>query len=275
VNAKVAPAPDIADSYERYQEWPPDVTDGVARYVLSAGGGAPRRCLILGCATGVNDVLPLARIAAPGDRIVAGDVEPAFLEKLRERAAGEGLRNIDARVVDLAADLELPGPFDLVSLLFVIHRLKAWEEAVDRLCRLVGPGGSFFISEFAGPEGVIYRSNEGGGVGTDPVTRLIRRYFELLPQRFEPPLRSTSIGPVLTRLATLLKPSGRREFVWLQSITSGEMLRRIADRAYAPYFTIPPPPELLRQLEKEFGAESGSRVSQKEVIRIYRFQRDA
>jgi SAM-dependent methyltransferase len=264
---------EIARAYEENQAWPSEVTQAVSRYFLSSLPAVPRRCLILGSATGVNDALPLARIADPGDRILAGDLDPAFLERLCERAASEGLRNVEAQKLDITGDLSPLGTFDLVSLLFVIHRLKPWEEVVDRLSGLVAPGGSFFISEFVGPSGMIYLSNESGGTAGDSVSRVIRRYFELLPERFAPALRSTSIGPVLERLAKVLRPSGHRDFAWPQSITPSEMLRKIADRAYAPYFSTHPPPGLLEQLRGEFESEAACPTSLEETIRIYRFER--
>jgi SAM-dependent methyltransferase len=273
VNAKTVQAPDVPDVYEEYQAWPPEVKEGVARHFVSALGASPRRCLVLGCATGVNDALPLARLLEVRDRIVAGDVETSFLDRLRERAASEGLSNIEARRLDVTEDLSSLGQFDLVSLLFVIHRLNAWEGVVDRLCALVGPGGSFFISEFVGPEGIIYLSNEKGGAGADPVSRLIRRYFELLPERFEPPLKSTCIGPVLSRIERVLRPAGHQHFVWTQHLTPAEMLRRIANRAYAPYFSIDPPAELIKRLGEDFAGDADCSVSLKETIRIYRFER--
>ncbi len=264
----------IAQAYEENQAWPREVTEGAARYVLSSLPAAPRRCLVLGSATGVNDALPLARIADPGDRILAGDLEPAFLDRLRERAASEGLLNVEAHTLDITEDLSPLGKFDLISLFFVIHRLKAWEEVIDRLCGLVAPGGLFFISEFVGPSGIIYLSNENGGAAGDPVSRLIRRYFELLPERFAPALRSTCIRSVRERLGKVLKPAGHRDFIWRQSITPREMLRRIADRAYAPYFSTHPLPGLLEQLRGEFESEAARRIPMEETIRLYRFERD-
>ena len=265
-------APDHSDVYEEYQAWSREAAEAVARHVLSAVPGSPRRCLVLGCATGVNDALPLARLAGPGDRIVAGDIEAPFLERLRERAASEGLNNIEGRPVDVTQDISSLGRFDLVSFLFVVHRLKSWKPVVDHLCGLVAPGGSFFISEFVGPEGVLYLSNEDGG-GRDPVSRLIRRYFDLLPERFTPSLKSTSVAPVLARLGQRLVPMGHRDFVWRQTLTPREMLTRIEKRAYAPFFTTHPPEPLLHQLAAEFASELDTPVTQIETIRIYRFGR--
>jgi hypothetical protein len=88
-----------------------------------------------------------------------------------------------------------------------------------------------------------------------------------------PALRSTCIGSVLERLGTVLKPAGHVDFAWRQSITPGEMLRKIADRAYAPYFGTHPPTGLLEQLRGEFESEAARRISLEETIRIYRFER--
>jgi SAM-dependent methyltransferase len=263
-------APHAPDLYEEYQSWPAEVTDGVARYLNS---GRPGSCLVLGCATGVNDALPLARVAGRGCRIVAGDLEPAFLERLQERVISEGLSTVEARQIDLTGDLSGLGTFDAVALLFVIHRIAAWEEALDRVCRLVAPGGSFTISEFVGPEGIIYRSNERGGAGEDPVSRMIRRYFELVSAPFAPALKSTSIGPALERLAGRLRPDGHRDFGWPQTIMPAEMFRRIRDRAYAPYFGTTPAAGALDRLREEFSGEWCTAVRQTEVIRLYRFTR--
>ena len=262
---------DLPDIYEEYQGWPAEVTEGVARYFLSALPEGRGRCLVLGCATGVNDVLPLARAAGPGRAITAVDLEPAFLERLQERRGDEALSSVEARVLDVTGDLSSLGSFDLVSLLFVIHRLNPWEPVIDRICRLVSPGGSFFISEFVGPRGVIYLSNEAGGTGTDPVSRMIRRYFEMVPGGFAPALKSTNIAPVLDRIRRELDPRGHQDFGWNQTLMPGEMFRRIRDRAYAPFFSTTPPPGGLDQLRAEFAGEWTQAVRQTEVIRIHRF----
>jgi len=269
---RVGRARGSADAYEKYQAWPPQVAEAVALHLASALPEEGGRCLVLGCATGVNDALPLARVAGPSRRIVAGDLEPAFLERLQERILSEGRSSVEPRALDVTTDLSPLGTFDVVSLLFVIHRLSPWEPVVDRICGLLAPGGSFFISEFVGPGGVIYLSNEAGGAGSDPVSRMIRRYFEIVGP-FAPPLKSTDIAPVLDRLARRLDPAGHRDFAWAQTLMPEEMFRRIRDRAYAPYFVTNPAPVVLDQLRAEFAGEWTETVRQTEVIRIHRFRR--
>jgi SAM-dependent methyltransferase len=256
--------------YEEHQEWPPAVAGAVARH-LRRFAPRPCRAAFLGCATGVNDALPFARLAVPGDRILASDLDPVLLDRLIERLHAEGLDPVDARKVDITRDLPALGAFDVVALLFVIHRVPEWRPVIPELAARVAPGGSLFISEFAGPSGVIYLSNENGGRGDGAVARLIRRTFELLPERFAPALKSTSIGPVLEALARELAPAGHEDFEWRQSLTVGEMFRKIEDGSYAPYFSLRRPEDVLARLRVEFASEWGARCGLSETIRLHRF----
>ena len=262
----------LAEVYERHQEWPGDVAARVAEHLKSFLPGSGRAAF-LGCATGVNDALPFARLARQASQVLASDVEPAYLAKLEERARAEGLSRVSVRRVDILQDLPALGVYDLVTLFFVIHRVPAWRKVAADLPRLIARGGSFFISEFAGPDGIIYLSNENGGAGQDPLSRLVRRYFELLPERFEPPLRSTRIGPFLDALGPLFAAEGSRDFAWPQSLTVAEMHRRIATGAYAPYFSVHPPRHVLDQLRSEFSHDWAERRDLTETIRIHRFRR--
>lgn len=265
--------PDRARFYEVHQEWPPETKRAIAEHLLSATGEVPRSCLFLGAATGVNDALPFARAADRRDRIVAGDVDEEYLARLREHAAAEKLDNIEARRIDIRTDLANLGTFDLVAILFVIHRLSDWRPVVPQLRALLKSGASLFVSEFAGPSGVISLSNAGGDRSGDPVSRLIARYFELLPERFAPELKSTSIRPVRDALATALTPAGHRDFDWPQRLTVGEMYHKIESKAYAPYVHTHPSARLLSRLEDEFRSEWDEEVALTETIRIYRFRR--
>jgi SAM-dependent methyltransferase len=267
------PGGDRAGFYESHQEWPAAVGDAIARHLRASAGRAPLRSIFLGCATGVNDALPFARLSAPGERVVASDLDPAFLERLRGRALAERLAHVEVRKLDILTDLEGAGSFDVAAMFFVIHRVPGWEKALPGLVGRVAPGGSFYTSEFAGPSGVIYLSNEGGGRAGDPVSRLIRRYFELLPQRFDPPLKSTRIGPFLEALSADLAPAGFRDFSWPQSLTVADMYAKIESGAYAPYLTVLPPRPVLDRLREEFAAEWTERSNLVETIRIYQLRR--
>jgi 2-polyprenyl-3-methyl-5-hydroxy-6-metoxy-1,4-benzoquinol methylase len=263
----------FADDYERHQAWNGEAREAVARYLKAPLGLMPGRCLFLGCATGVNDVLPFARRASRGTRILAGDIDDSCLRRLRGHVRREQLSSVQVRRLDVTKDLSSLGTFDLVTLFFVIHRLTSWKSVIHRLANVVDAGGSLYTSEFMGPGGVIYLANEAGGNARNPVARVIRRYFELHPKRFEPELKSNSIGPVLGELGRLLQPAGHRDAVWRQTLTVGDMVERIEKKAYAPFWESDRARPVLDQLRNEFDGERSRKVTLVERIRIYRFVR--
>jgi len=258
-----------AESYEEHQAWPAEMAESVALHLHQAAPAA-RTAAFLGCATGVNDALPFARLA-PETRVLASDVDPDFLRALSARA--RGMANLEVRRIDIASDLGALDPVDLTAIFFVVHRLPAWESVVPGLLRLVAPGGRLFTSEFAGPGGLIHLSNENGGQAGDPISRLIRRYFELRGERFAPPLKSSNMGPFLAALARGLAPAGHRDFAWPQSLTVAEMWRKMESGAYAPYFSVRPPQALFDRLREEFSREWSDRVDLVETIRLHEFRR--
>lgn len=196
---------------------------------------------------------------------MASDVDASLLRRLRQHV--RDLPNVRVRRIDISK--KISGLYDLVTLFFVIHRLKHWKHAIDRLQGLVAPGGFFYLSEFAGPSGVIRLANERGGHGRDPVSRLIRRYFELVNESFRPELKSTNIRPVLDRMR--LEPAGHRDFHWRQPITVAEMHHKIEREVYAPFFSTHPNRAVLERLRQEFKTEWRARAVLVETIRIYRF----
>ncbi len=156
---------DRAEFYEAHQEWPPSVKRSIAEHLLMAAPNAPRRCLFLGTATGINDAVPFATVADPDDQIIASDIDPDYLARLSKVVRQRGLNSVVPRRIDIQKDLGDLGTFDVVTLLFVIHRLDDWEPVVRELPALVSTSGSLYLSEFVGPSGVIYLSNEGAEAG--------------------------------------------------------------------------------------------------------------
>jgi SAM-dependent methyltransferase len=243
----------LAQVYEAHQEWETAAVEAVARFLLEP---RPRSAAFLGCASGANDALPFARLA-PDVPVLASDVDPDFLRALRARAPG----NMEVRHVDIRR-LDGLGVYDAVALFFVIHRVPGGERLAPSIARLVAPGGRFYASEFAGPDGLLYLANEGAR-GRDPVSRLLRRYAELRP--FHAPLKSTNIRPFLDALP--LRPEGHRDVPWRQSLSVRELLRRMELGAHAPF--VGTPPELLDRLRREFPGDERRELT--ETIRVYRF----
>lgn len=100
----------------------------------------------IGCGPGVF-ALPFARAASQG-LVFAADVEPRQLDRLRERVAAEGLRN----VVPVLASYDTPhlpeGRFDLVFIGDTYHHFSERVTYVRAIARLLEPGGRLAILEY-------------------------------------------------------------------------------------------------------------------------------
>ncbi len=106
----------------------------------AAGEGPLERVLEVGPGSGVY--LPLlSELAATA---VASDIEPAFLERAREIAAGRS--NIEV-VLDDIVDSGLPSrSFDLVLCSEVIEHIPAPLAALESMHRILRPGGRLLLS---------------------------------------------------------------------------------------------------------------------------------
>jgi ubiquinone/menaquinone biosynthesis C-methylase UbiE len=97
------------------------------------------RLLDCGCGPGAITV-GLARRVAPG-LVVAVDREPGQTELTRDRAAAEGLDNVEVLVAD-AASLPFPeGSFDAVFSHALIEHLSRPVEVLAEFRRVLAPGG--------------------------------------------------------------------------------------------------------------------------------------
>lgn len=105
-----------------------------------------RRVLDLGCGTGAS-TLTLAEQLDDGVEVVAVDVHPPYIQRLRGRAKARGLsEKITTRVADMRALGVKPQSFDLVwaeGSLYTIGFAHGCE-----MCRkLLTPGGAIGVSE--------------------------------------------------------------------------------------------------------------------------------
>ncbi len=94
--------------------------------------------------------LELARLVAPGGRVVAVDVQPRMLEVLRSRAARAGLLDrIDTRLADgasMGVD-DLAGAVDFVLALAVVHELPDARAFFEQAAKALKPAGRLLLSE--------------------------------------------------------------------------------------------------------------------------------
>jgi ubiquinone/menaquinone biosynthesis C-methylase UbiE len=119
----------------------PETSALLDRVAIPAGA----RCLDLGC--GPGDVsLELARRVGARGRVAAVDMDAAAVEIVRERAAREGLANIDC-VVAAIDDLPDLSPQDLVYSRNVLQHLADPVEALRMMWARVGSGGSLVAED--------------------------------------------------------------------------------------------------------------------------------
>lgn len=101
----------------------------------------------LGAATGYFTVR-LARRVGPDGKVYGIDVEPSLVAYLRERAAKEKLPNVEA-VLAAPDDPRLPdASVDLVLIVDTWHHIDARLAYLDRLRRVLRPGGRVAIVDF-------------------------------------------------------------------------------------------------------------------------------
>lgn len=81
-------------------------------------------------------------------RVVAIDIEPRIIDKLRQRVELEGAGNIEVRVAD-AHQLPFPdASFDAIYMITVIGEIPAPLEAMHEFHRVLRHGGTLAFSEF-------------------------------------------------------------------------------------------------------------------------------
>jgi SAM-dependent methyltransferase len=98
------------------------------------------------CAGTGASAIPAARAVGPGGRVIAVDLADALLARLRAKAEGLGLPQLEARPGDLL-DLDLPASdFDAVICVFGIFFVADMAEGIRQLWARVRPGGRLAIT---------------------------------------------------------------------------------------------------------------------------------
>jgi ubiquinone/menaquinone biosynthesis C-methylase UbiE len=88
-----------------------------------------------------------ARAVGRTGRVVAVDIEPRIIERVRRRAKAEGMTNVEAKTADVY-DLPFPGgTFDAVCMIAVIGEIPDAQRALTEFHRVLKPGGTLAFSE--------------------------------------------------------------------------------------------------------------------------------
>ncbi|PZR97820.1 MAG: class I SAM-dependent methyltransferase [Candidatus Chloroheliales bacterium] len=131
------------DAADGWQKWWPIMERGhqpISEQMMEWAEIRPGQ-RVLDVATGIGEpALTAARQVGPGGKVVATDLAPEMLRIAAERAAG-GLHNIEFRAMD-AETLDFPeASFDAVLCRFGLMFLPDLEATLQRMLRLLTPGG--------------------------------------------------------------------------------------------------------------------------------------
>jgi ubiquinone/menaquinone biosynthesis C-methylase UbiE len=161
--------------------------------LLQRAGIAPgMTCLDAGCGGG-DVAFDMARLVAPGGRVIGTDVDDTKLELARAEAAADGLDNVEFRHSD--ARVEIPDePFDLVHARFLLSHLADPATALANLRASLRPGGVLAVEDV-----------DFSGYFCEPEHAAFRRYIELYTQAAHRKGGDPELG---RRLAALVARAG-------------------------------------------------------------------
>jgi cyclopropane fatty-acyl-phospholipid synthase-like methyltransferase len=116
--------------------------------VVAAAGIEPGMTIAdVGAGTGYFEPY-LSRAAGPNGKVLALDVEPDMVRYLGERAAREGLRNVEAREVDRADPGLAAGSVDRILVADTWHHISNRSAYAARLRAALRLGGRVIILDF-------------------------------------------------------------------------------------------------------------------------------
>jgi ubiquinone/menaquinone biosynthesis C-methylase UbiE len=102
--------------------------------------------LEVGPGTGTYTVAAARRAGEEG-KIVAIDIEPKMVERVRKRMAKEGLMNIELQVADAHNIPFEDGTFDVIYMITVMGEIPSPEAALREFRRVLSPTGTIALSE--------------------------------------------------------------------------------------------------------------------------------
>lgn len=102
--------------------------------------------LEVGPGTGTYAIASARRVGDKG-KVVAIDIEPKMVDRVRKKMEREGMTNIEARVGD-AYDIPFAdGTFDVIYMITVIGEIPSPERALREFHRALSPTGTVAFSE--------------------------------------------------------------------------------------------------------------------------------
>ena len=138
--------------------------DHFHRWILANLPVQRRTALDVGCGQGA-----LVAALAPGfDAVIGNDLDPAMRAEAALRCSARPNVTIDGS--DWAA---LDGPFDLVTMVAVLHHLDV-DAALRDVRDLLAPGGRFLVVGLAPPKSVVDHVWDAASMVTNPLIGLAK-----------------------------------------------------------------------------------------------------
>jgi cyclopropane fatty-acyl-phospholipid synthase-like methyltransferase len=108
----------------------------------------------MGCGNGFY-TLQLAKMTGPEGLVYAVDIQPEMLKLLKERAAGQDLRNVRP-TLGTFTDPKLPnGKIDMILLVDVYHEFSHPEQMLAAMRESLSPEGVCVLVEFRGEDATV------------------------------------------------------------------------------------------------------------------------
>jgi malonyl-CoA O-methyltransferase len=133
-----------AASYEAHADPQRAVAERLARLLPPL---TRPRVLELGCGTGLFSRHLVSRY--PGGSLVFSDLAPSMIEECRRNLGDGGSERVRFEVMD-AGRPTIQGLFDLIAMSMTLHWLADPVAALDRLRRLLAPGGVLVYATISG-----------------------------------------------------------------------------------------------------------------------------
>lgn len=118
-----------------------------AKLLLERAGVRPGMCVLdAGCGPG-RVTLPAATLVGPSGSVVALDIQPGMLEKLRQRLDAQGVSNVELTLAGLGEGKLGQSQFDIAFLVTVLGEVPEKLSALHEIFRALNPGGVLSVTE--------------------------------------------------------------------------------------------------------------------------------
>lgn len=143
----------VSNWVERFEREGREIYDHRNEIVAAAKIRRGSKVADIGSGTGLFTPL-LAEAVGPKGKVYAVDIVPSFLEHIRQRAAGAGIKNVET-VLCTERSVELPpNSIDFAFICDVYHHFEYPRSSLASLHRALRRGGEIFLIEFKRIPGV-------------------------------------------------------------------------------------------------------------------------